>query len=155
MPIEAFSCFKYMGTLKHNDQIISSAGQFETILKNKLYRPSRDSDSLCLDQSTARVLIPYDLYDMTHFDTCIVLNRIWLIYWDPLKINDWIKINTELMPYIEDKNISQFGLMNILDWISNYKCADKFRMQKLHKVQIFEKIYDKGFIIIPHPYIYF
>ena len=71
MPIEAFSCFKYMGTLKHNDQIISSAGQFETILKNKLYRPSRDSDSLCLDQSTARVLIPYDSYDMTHFDTVI------------------------------------------------------------------------------------
>ena len=59
------------------------------------------------------------------------------------------------MTYIEDKNISQFGLMNILDWISNYKCTDKFRMQKLHKVQIFEKIYDKEFIIIPHPYIYF
>ena len=37
-----------MGTLKHNGKMISTIGEYQAVLKNKLYRPKRDATSLCL-----------------------------------------------------------------------------------------------------------
>ena len=54
LPIEAFSMFSYMGTLKHNGKLLASIGDFQNVLKNLLYRPDRDSDSLNLSLGSER-----------------------------------------------------------------------------------------------------
>ena len=95
--------FKYLGTIKHNGQIISSSGQFEQILKDKLYREDRDEESMCLSLSSERVLVAYESYDMTLIVIFIEIIK------SIIKVHDWIRIPTELGPYIKDENISQAG----------------------------------------------
>ena len=46
--------FQFMGTLKHNGKMISSIGEYQAVLKNKLYRPERDESSLCLSLGSER-----------------------------------------------------------------------------------------------------
>ena len=95
--------FKYLGTLKHNGQIISTCGQFEQILKDKLYRDDRDEESMCLSLSSERVLVAYESYDMTLIVIFVEIIK------SKIKVNDWIRIPTEMGPYIKDEFISQAG----------------------------------------------
>ena len=55
--------FRFMGTLRHQGRVISSSGEFESVLKDKLYRPDRDSSSLSLSLSSVNdwIRIPSEL----------------------------------------------------------------------------------------------
>ena len=67
MPIEAFKSFRYIGQLKHRNKVIANGGQLESVLKDALYRPERDSESLNLEKGKERVIrVSYDSYNMTH-----------------------------------------------------------------------------------------
>ena len=66
MPIEAFKSFRYIGQLKHRNKVIANGGQLESVLKDALYRPERDSESLNLEKGKERVTPLFDSYFMTH-----------------------------------------------------------------------------------------
>ena len=53
MPLKAFSIYKYVGTIKSNGKVLSTAGQFTQELKQKLYQ---GEGSMNLDQSTGGIL---------------------------------------------------------------------------------------------------
>ena len=63
-----------------------------------------------------------------------MIHIIWLIFYDSLKFDDWLRVPTEMGPFLEDNHITQFGLINQIEYICARICPDKFRLQGLHKV---------------------
>jgi len=53
MPLQAFGIYKYVGTIRSNGRVLSTAGEFTKTLKQKLYQ---GEGSMNLDQSTGGIL---------------------------------------------------------------------------------------------------
>lgn len=53
MPLQAFGIYKYVGTIRSNGRVLSTAGEFTKTLKQKLYQ---GETSMNLDQSTGGIL---------------------------------------------------------------------------------------------------
>ena len=53
MPLNAFSIYKYVGTIRSNGKVLATVGEFTKTLKQKLYQ---GEGSMNLEQSTGGIL---------------------------------------------------------------------------------------------------
>ena len=132
MPTESFLAFKHCGLAKNRDgTVISTAAQLVQLLKDKMYRIDRDPRSKNLKLSKLWFIINYENSLISPLLIYFNLNRT------NLKYTDFIKINACLGKYVDDKLLSQFSLIFLLEFIGKSPriLSDISRLQALYKVQ--------------------